>query len=133
MKDISRRNFVKGAAAATVLIGTSKTSWAGANDRIRVAVLGINGRGKTHLNEFATVDGTEVTTICDPDASLFEPRTKEFFTSKGKKAPKTEQDIRRVLDDKDIDVISIATPITGTLWRPSGRVRQARMCTSKSR
>jgi predicted dehydrogenase len=120
MKDISRRNFVKGAAAATVLIGTSKTSWAGANDRIRVAVLGINGRGKTHLNEFATVDGTEVTTICDPDASLFEPRTKEFFTSKGKKAPKTEQDIRRVLDDKDIDVISIATPnhwhSLATIW-----------------
>ena len=114
MKDITRRKFVKGAtstaAAATVLIGTSKTSWAGANDRINVAVLGINGRGKTHLGAFDEIEGTEVTTICDPDSSLFAPRTKEFFTDKGKAAPKTEQDLRRVLEDKDIDVISIATP-----------------------
>jgi predicted dehydrogenase len=123
MKEVTRRSFVKGAAgaaAASVLIGTSKTSWAGANDRINVAVLGINGRGKTHLNCFDQVEGTEVTTICDPDARLFAPRTKEFFTDKGKKAPKTEQDIRRVLDDKDIDVLAIATPnhwhSLATIW-----------------
>lgn len=120
MKEISRRNLLKGAAAATVLIGTSKTSWAGANDRIRVAVLGINGRGKTHLNEFASVDGAEVTTLCDPDSRLFKPRTKEFFTDKGAKDPKVEQDLRRVMDDKDIDVISIATPnhwhSLATIW-----------------
>ncbi|MCF6284099.1 MAG: Gfo/Idh/MocA family oxidoreductase [Candidatus Hydrogenedentes bacterium] len=120
MKQLSRRDFVKGAAAATVLIGTSKTSWAGANDRIRVAVMGINGRGKTHMKEFASVDGAEVTTLCDPDARLFKPRIKEFYTDKGLKEPKAEQDIRRVLDDKDIDVVSIATPnhwhSLATIW-----------------
>jgi predicted dehydrogenase len=114
MKDITRRSFVKGAstaaAASTVLIGTSKTSWAGANDRINVAVCGINGRGKTHMNLMTGVEGAEVTMLCDPDSSLFAPRTKEFFTDKGLPTPKTEQDIRRVMENKDIDVVSIATP-----------------------
>jgi predicted dehydrogenase len=110
MKDITRRNFVKGAAASAVLIGTSKTSWAGANDRINVAVLGLNGRGKTHMNCFREVKGTEVTTLCDPDSKLFRPRIGEFYTKRDLPTPKTEQDMRRVLDDKDIDVISIATP-----------------------
>lgn len=119
-KELTRRDFVKGAAAASLLIGTSKTSWAGSNDRVRVAVLGINGRGREHLTQYAKVANTEVTTICDPDARLFAPRTKTFFTDQGKEAPKTEQDIRRVLDDKDIDVISIATPnhwhSLATIW-----------------
>lgn len=120
MNDISRRDFVKSAAAATVLIGTSKTSWAGANDRIRVAVMGINGRGKSHLNGFARVDNVEVTTLCDVDSRLFKSRTREFFTRHGKPEPKVEQDVRKVLEDKDIDVLSIATPnhwhSLATIW-----------------
>lgn len=122
-KEITRRKFVKGAAgaaAATVLIGTSKTSWAGANDRINVAVLGINGRGKTHMDSFARVKGAEVTTLCDPDSRLFKPRGKEFYSDRDKKMPKMEQDMRNVLDDKDVDVISIATPnhwhSLATIW-----------------
>ena len=96
--------------AAGILLGTSKTSWAGANERVRVAVMGINGRGRSHLDGFAGVDGAEVTTLCEVDSRLFAPRVKEFFTDKGQKEPKTEQDIRRVLDDKDIDAVSMATP-----------------------
>lgn len=120
MADVTRRNFMKGAAAASVLIGTSKTSWAGANERVNIAVMGLNGRGKSHLNGYAAVDGAEVTTLCDVDSRLFAPRTEEFFTKKGKAAPKVEQDIRRVLEDKDIDAISIATPnhwhSLATIW-----------------
>lgn len=120
MKDLSRRDFVKGAAAASILIGTSKTSWAGANDRVRVAIMGINGRGKEHLSQYPRVADTEIATLCDVDSSLFAPRAKEFLTDKGMKAPKTEVDIRRVLEDKDIDVISIATPnhwhSLATIW-----------------
>ncbi len=118
MSKLTRRDFVKGAAAATVLLGTSKTSWAGANDRVRVAVLGINGRGRSHLGGYGALDNVEVTTLCDPDANLFAPRIKEFFRNKPE--PKCEQDIRRVLEDKDVDVISIATPnhwhSLATIW-----------------
>ena len=120
MGAVTRRDFIKGAVAASVLIGTSKTSWAGANDRVNVAVMGINGRGKSHLNGFGAVENAEVTTLCEVDSRLFDSRVKEFFTDKEKKAPKTEQDIRRVLDDKDIDAISIATPnhwhSLATIW-----------------
>ncbi len=110
MKKVTRRDFVKAAAAATVLIGTSKTGWPGANDRVRVAVAGINGRGQSHLQGYAALDNVEVVALCDPDSRLFRPRVGEFFTRRNKPEPKVDQDIRRILEDKDVDVISIATP-----------------------
>jgi len=120
MNEITRRDFVKTAAAATVLIGTSRTAWAGANDRVRVAVLGLNGRGKSHLNGYGRLENVEVATLCDPDSRLFAPTIKTFFTDKGTPAPKVEQDIRRVLEDKSIDAISLATPnhwhSLATIW-----------------
>lgn len=110
MKQFTRRDFMKTAAAASVLIGTSKTGWAGANDRVRIAQMGFNGRGKSHLQGYGELKDVEVTTLCDVDSRLFEPCIKSFFTSKNKPKPKVEQDIRKVLEDKDIDAISIATP-----------------------
>ena len=115
MKPISRRSFIKNAAtgagaAAAVLVGTSKTTWAGANDRVRVAVIGINGRGRSHLGAYTEMDNVDVVTLCDVDSRLFNARAKEFFTRAGKPEPKMEQDIRKVLEDKDVDAISIATP-----------------------
>lgn len=123
MEKETRRSFIKktAATAATgLLIGTSKTSWAGANDRLRVCVMGINGRGKSHLGNFAKIKNVDVTTICDVDSRLFNERSKKYFTDKGLPEPKTEQDIRKVLDDKDVDIISIATPnhwhSLATIW-----------------
>ncbi|MBN1345643.1 MAG: Gfo/Idh/MocA family oxidoreductase [Phycisphaerae bacterium] len=122
MTQVTRRGFVKGTAATTagLLLGTSKTSWAGANDRIRIAVLGINGRGKSHLGCLPALDGVEVATMCDPDLRLFRSRSEDYFTKRGLRAPKVEQDLRRVLDDKDIDAVSIATPnhwhSLATIW-----------------
>ena len=120
MEQVTRRDFVKTAAATTILLGTSRTAWAGANDRVRVAVMGLNGRGKSHLGGYAKVENVEVAVLCDPDSRLFAPTTKAFFGDKGKPAPKVEQDIRRVLDDKSIDAISMATPnhwhSLATIW-----------------
>lgn len=120
MKELTRRDFVKTTVAASLLIGTSKTAWAGANDRVNIAVMGLNGRGTSHLKGFGSVAGAEVTTLCDVDSRLFAPRTNQYFTSQQKSDPKCEQDIRRVLDNKDIDAISIATPnhwhSLATIW-----------------
>ena len=120
MEQVTRRDFVKTAAATTILLGTSRTAWAGANDRVRVAQMGLNGRGKSHLGGYAKVENVEVATLCDPDSRLFAPTTKAFFADQGKPAPKVEQDIRRVLDDKNIDAISMATPnhwhSLATIW-----------------
>ena len=104
MPDITRRNLV--AATAASLIGTR--GWAGANDRIRIAILGLGGRGGDHLKAAAKVPGLEVATFCDPDQTQLQKRGAQFEQLTGKK-PAFEQDLRRVLDDKSIDVVTVAT------------------------
>ncbi len=117
MSEVTRRDFVKSSAAvsagAAVGIGALKNStaaWAGANDKLKVAVLGIRGRGKSHLNGFMDQENVEVATICDIDENLFEDRLKEFFDDRSLKRPKVETDLRNVMEDKDIDIVSVATP-----------------------
>lgn len=117
MADITRRSFIKdtgkvsaGAAVGLGVLAKSTASWAGANDRIRVAVLGVRGRGKDHLRGFQNQENVEVVALCDPDSNLFEPRMQEFFDRKELKRPKVVQDMREIFDDKDIDVVSVATP-----------------------
>jgi len=100
---ISRRRFMKHtaamAAATTVPLATA-SNVLGANDSVRVAVVGINGRGRSHLKGF---EGS-VVAICDCD--------KQVMGRVGENLPGVDQvqDFRRLLDRDDIDVISIATP-----------------------
>jgi predicted dehydrogenase len=81
----------------------------GANEMIRVAVAGINGRGTAHLEMYTPMPNVRVVSIIDPDSRLFASRIK-YVEEKGHNTPTPAQDIRRVLDNKDVDVISIATP-----------------------
>jgi predicted dehydrogenase len=91
----------------------------GANDRINVAVMGIRGRGQAHLDEFLKLKETNVVALCDVDTRTFASSIKKV-EGKGGKTPRCEQDIRRLLEDKNIDVISIATTnhwhALGTIW-----------------
>ena len=121
MNELNRRTFVAstaGTIAAGQLIGTSK-SWAGANDRIRVVVVGVNGRGKTHIAEHQKGDNVEVVALCDPDRKVSARRAAEF---KGKydKDVKTYVDMRDAYADSSIDAASIATPnhwhALATIW-----------------
>jgi len=109
---MDRRSFLKkgalaGAAFSTFAIGSSGRVL-GANDRIRVAVAGIHGRGRSHMNAFAGMDGVEVSHLVDPDSGLFDSRSKQV-KERGGNTPKCVQDIREVLDDDSVDVVSIAT------------------------
>ncbi len=115
MARVTRRRFLQSAAAAgtalpLVTAGRTKASARvlGANDRIRVAVAGINGRGKSHIDAFGDMQNVDVTYLVDPDSSLFDPRSSRV-RDRGGNDPKCEQDIRRVLDDPDVDVVSVAT------------------------
>jgi predicted dehydrogenase len=81
----------------------------GANDKIRVAVAGINGQGHSHMRGYADMKDVEIVYLVDPDSRLFEGRAKEVEDKAGYR-PKCMQDIREVLEDKSVDVISIATP-----------------------
>ena len=71
MSDLSRRNFLStsvlstGAVAATTLLpGRAR---ADVNSTLRAAVLGVHGRGRTHIGAFQKANGVEVAVLCDPD------------------------------------------------------------------
>ena len=106
---IRRRDFITTAAMAggAQLLGTSR-AWAGANDRIRVAVIGTGGRGRDHMRDCAKISGVEVAAFCDPDETRMAQRAAEFEKLTGAK-PALQQDLRRVLEDKNIDAVTIAT------------------------
>jgi predicted dehydrogenase len=110
----SRRSFLKGSlsvAAGSLLIAGTKASgdFRGANEAIRMAIAGINGRGGTHISEFGGMKDVQIAYLVDPDSRLYPAKIKAV-ENKNKRTPKVEKDIRKVLDDKDIDAISIATP-----------------------
>lgn len=123
-QDISRRSFIKysgGAVAAATMAAPLilPDSAKGANDRINVAVLGVHGRGKGHIKGYMNLENVQVRTLCDPDKKVLKKRQKQFKETYDKKV-KLEQDLRKVYEDKDIDVVSIATTnhwhALATIW-----------------
>jgi predicted dehydrogenase len=105
---IARRDFIAGAAAigGAQLLGTARAS--AASDSIRVAILGLGGRGRDHMRDCAKIPGVKVVAFCDPDETRMAQRATEFQSLTGQK-PALQQDLRRVLEDKDIDAVTIAT------------------------
>jgi predicted dehydrogenase len=89
------------------------------NDTLRIAVCGVRGRGMEHIEGWSKQKDVRITTICDVDQSVTGPAKKAIARRYGSE-PKVVQDIRRVLDDKNIDAISIATPnhwhALATIW-----------------
>lgn len=81
---------------------------AGPADRIRVAVVGTNSRGASHINGWIKNPDTDLVAICDCDPAAYAKYEQRF--AKLPKKPDFEKDVRRLLERKDIDVISIATP-----------------------
>lgn len=111
----SRREFIKKSAGMAVtapiavnFLGT-RNLWTGANDRVRIGVVGIRGMGFGHIRAYSQLENVEVSALCDVDENLFAERVK-WLVDNGKPNPKLYTDIRDLLDDKDIDAISVATP-----------------------
>lgn len=112
---ISRRTFVNGLAAGvagSALASTAK-SYAqilGANDRLNFAICGLNGRGYAHLSALRSNSKTSrVTWCCDVDTKILARFAGDAEKALGY-APKAEQDFRKMLQSKDVDAITIATP-----------------------
>ena len=91
----------------------------GANDTIRVCVVGINGRGGSHIGGFGDIEGVQVVALCDVDRKVLESKARAFEKKYSRK-PETYLDIRQMLENKNIDAISIATPnhwhSLATIW-----------------
>jgi predicted dehydrogenase len=80
-----------------------------ANDKIQIAVIGFNGRGMNHIDDYLKQPGVELVALCDADNNVLE-RGLAAVEKKGAARPRGYQDIRKLLEDKSIDAVSIATP-----------------------
>ncbi len=123
MAKLTRRDFLQHSAllsAAVAGAGTlanplraeEKTAKKGAaSEQLRVACIGVRGRGRDHIKGFAGRHNCLVTTICDVDLSddIVGPASKMIEKAQGS-APRIVQDLRVVMEDKNIDIVSIATP-----------------------
>jgi len=116
-KKINRREFVKASslvtAGLTLGLGSipakSYSRIVGANERLNFAVIGLHGRGGAHISAIAAGKNTMVTHICDVDKRELlksSQKVKDKFNQK----PVEEEDIRKLLESKDVDAITIATP-----------------------
>ncbi|MBL7187783.1 MAG: Gfo/Idh/MocA family oxidoreductase [Phycisphaerae bacterium] len=108
MRDLTRRDFVKGSVAAGAAAALPLANVRGANEDIRVAVVGIHGQGGGLVREFHDIDGVRVVALCDVDGGALDKRVKEF-TDRNEKVT-GYGDFRHMLEDKSIDVVAIATP-----------------------
>jgi len=126
---LSRRQFMSrslggAGVVAGFAIGGTKSSGRvlGANETVRIAVAGLNGRGGSHVGEFAKMPGVAITHLIDPDKRTYQKRLnqiekccQEVEQNGGHAATqvrevRTVQDVRRALDDRSVDAISVATP-----------------------
>ena len=101
----SRRTILKGLAASSAgLLMAPAARAVGANDQIRDAEVGMGGRGGGHLKSFRSIPGVKVVAVCDADLARVEK------ARKGDPDVQGVQDYRKILERKDVDAISIATP-----------------------
>lgn len=111
----TRRDFLvsSGLAGGSLLLANTRASGqiVGANERLRIAVAGLNGRGKSHIEGWLKQPNVEIAWLIDPDQKVLD-RTMALVVenSGGKSDPKGTADVRRALEDKTLDAISIATP-----------------------
>jgi predicted dehydrogenase len=121
MPTVNRRAFLKDSALLAALAGAGLTREAPAaetaaatkkgpaSDRLRIAVIGVHGRGQEHVRGFANRHNCLVTVICDADKAVIGRAMRDAEKAQGL-PPRFEQDIRKVVEDPAIDAVSIATP-----------------------
>lgn len=123
MHQLTRRSFLKSSLLVGGALGLPAYSWArvpGANDDIRVAVVGFGGRGGDHIDGFRKLagKGARLVALCDPDTKILNAGVESC--AKRNERVEGYADIRKMLENKDVDVVSIASPnhwhALGTIW-----------------
>jgi predicted dehydrogenase len=117
MKAITRRSFIRNSLLASAAISLPARLWAavpGANNDIRFAIIGFNGQGGSHISSLKKTAGARITALCDVDSKVLEGKAQELGITE------TYTDIRKLLESKNIDAVSIATPnhwhALATIW-----------------
>ena len=112
MQKISRRSFVQtatwAAGSLAALPSLTFSQVAGANNDVRLAIVGIRSKGADHIAAFRQMPGVRIVALCDADQDVLNRQKQDLE----KDSPKvdTYADVRRVLDRKDIDAVVTATP-----------------------
>jgi predicted dehydrogenase len=125
MKNVTRRHFIKSSGIALAGAGALSTSrnsvWAqvaGANDRVRIAILGVRKKGLEHIKAFGETPGVQIAALCDCDTQFLDLEIKNFKDRKQTVTPYV--DIRKLLDDKSIDAVILSIPdhwhALATIW-----------------
>jgi len=109
MSSPSRRNFLKKTAVGASLAAAPSLAQTGAGDTVNVAVVGIHGRGRTHYREYAKMPGVRISYLCDIDERLF-PDALDWIEENAGYRPKTHFDFRKLIEESDVDAVSVATP-----------------------
>jgi predicted dehydrogenase len=104
---MKRRSFLSSAAAAGALLRSGAV--ASPSDTVRVACVGVRGRGRDHIRAYTRMTNVEIAAVCDIDESVLNARLGEIEKATGRR-PAGYSDFRKLLDDKSIDAVSIATP-----------------------
>ena len=120
MMNRNRRQFLEDsmfATAAALAAGSASKLFAedpakpkGPNEKLSVAVIGVGGRGGSHISAFANKADTEVTYICDADEKIGNAKADEVGKSQNGRRPKFVKDMRELFDDPAVDIVSTATP-----------------------
>ena len=118
---LSRRGFLKNSALASLacsLPARVYSAAAGSNDAIRVAVIGFSGRGRDHISNYLKLPGVRIAALCDVDPKVLSGGVDQLKAKNVEATPYA--DIRKLLESKEIDAISIATPnhwhALGAIW-----------------
>ncbi len=116
--NFTRRNFLKAAALGTAAFTIDARTWsraAGANSDIRVAQIGFRSQGAGHIKTLSKMKGVRLVALCDVDRHVLEAKAKELGGG-----VETYTDIRKLLESKDVDAVSIAVPnhwhALATVW-----------------
>ena len=108
----TRRQFLAGAGgiAAAAWARPGWAAAAGSNEkRVSVGLIGPGGQGTNLLRAFAQIPGVQITWVCDVDENRLSDAQREVALAQGS-PPKQAKDLRRVLDDKAVDAVIVATP-----------------------
>jgi predicted dehydrogenase len=105
---MNRRTFLMGSLASAA-VATRASALPSPNDTVRVACVGLRGRGTAHIRAYPKLPNVEIAALCDVDESVLAERLKNVESATNKR-PATYTDVRKLLEDKSIDAISIATP-----------------------
>ena len=116
MNPLNRRRFLEESilaataalSAPSILVGAEKKQSISANEKLAVAVIGTGSRGGTHVRAFSDRRDCEVRAVCDADLSRARSAQQAVEKKQGRK-PQIHQDLRRIIDDKSIDCVSIAS------------------------